>query len=58
MNFLSLITRSLHEPFINQFIEHYLNEGFDEIHVMANGVDNISDKLKKSESKTAYGYLY
>jgi hypothetical protein len=48
MNFLSLITRSLNEPFINEFIEHYLNEGFDEIHIIVDGIDNISDKLKKN----------
>jgi hypothetical protein len=48
MNFLTLITRSLNEPFINEFIEHYLNEGFDEINVIVDGINNISDKLKRN----------
>lgn len=34
MYFLSLITRYLNEPFLEEFIDYYLNEGVDHIYVL------------------------
>ena len=33
MNFLNLITRVKNEPFIEEFVRHYFNEGVDIIHI-------------------------
>ena len=34
MKFLSLITRYLNEPFLEEFVEYYLSEGVDHIFVL------------------------
>jgi hypothetical protein len=33
MNFITLLTRIKNEPFIEEFVRHYLNEGIDIIHI-------------------------
>lgn len=34
MNFLTLLTRTKDEPFIEEFVKHYFNEGVDKIHIL------------------------
>ena len=34
MKFLSLITRYLNEPFLEEFVEYYFSEGVDHIFVL------------------------
>ena len=34
MNFLTVLTRTKDEPFIEEFVKHYFNEGVDKIHIL------------------------
>ena len=48
MKFLSLITRYLNEPFLDEFVDYYLSEGVDEIFVLydTDSTIPISTKVK------------
>ena len=54
MNFFSILVRSLNEPFINEFIDHYLSEGADKIHVIIDGENNLFQKYRSSEKIKIY----
>ena len=54
MKFLSLITRYLNEPFLEEFIEYYFSEGVDHIFIVYD-VDStipINDNVKKNPNVT------
>lgn len=49
-NFLTIIVRSKNEPFVSEFVEHYLSEGVDEIYIFDNGSDfDYADSVKDNE---------
>jgi len=54
MKFLSLITRYLNEPFLDEFINYYFSEGVDQIFVLYD-IDStlpISDQVKQNSHVT------
>ena len=54
MKFLSLITRYLNEPFLDEFINYYFSEGVDQIFVLYD-IDStlpISDQVKQNPHVT------
>lgn len=49
-NFLSIIARCKNEPFVSEFVQHYLSEGVDEIVIFDNGSDRpYPDDVKADE---------
>ena len=59
MNFLSLITRYLNEPFLDEFVNYYLSEGVDQIFVLYD-IDStlpISDQVKQNSYVTIINSL-
>lgn len=49
-NFLTLIVRCKDEPFVSEFVDHYLSEGVDEIYIFDDGsVFDYPDAVKCNE---------
>lgn len=55
MNFLTVITRCFNEPSINLFVEYYLSQGADEIHIIA---DRCDEKLLQPLRVNRRVFLY
>jgi hypothetical protein len=50
---LGLITRCKNEPFIVEFVNHYINEGVDQIYIIDdNSIQNLYDKIKNDDRVT------